>query len=134
MVEGDEREFSRGNTTEVFDGCIPKTTSSNHSLHAKTVDEGIFATPNTKEKLPKNSGNAPRKTANAELAANLRKAAKDGDITELIALLWMSCADKPLVFGALRFGCAVTLQLLLAPGADPNTEFDGQTPLSACIP
>ena len=68
MVEGDERVFSRGNTTEVFDSCIPKTTSSNHSLHAKTVDEGIFATPNTKEKLPKNSGNAPRKTANAELA------------------------------------------------------------------
>ena len=59
LVEGDELEVSRGNTTEVFDSCIPKTTSSNHSLHAKTVDEGIFATPNTKEKLPKNSGNAP---------------------------------------------------------------------------
>ena len=101
-----------------------------------------FETPPAKGTRPEKSSvrleslDAPRlmrKTAKGELAADLREAAKDGNITELIALLRMSSGDQPLVFGALRTGCAVTLQLLLAHGADPNTEFDGQTPLSAIL-
>ena len=113
--------------------------SSSPRMKVMTPPMWSFETPPAKGTRPEKSSiclDAPRlmrKTAKGELAADLREAAKDGNITELIALLRMSSGDQPLVFGALRTGCAVTLQLLLAHGADPNTEFDGQTPLAAIL-
>jgi hypothetical protein len=76
---------------------------------------------------------AARAAARRELARELKDATQSGDNDEVVALLQLSYPDRSPVFGALDIGCAASLKAVLEHGADPNEEFEGHSPLAACI-